>query len=91
MDRKPQAQQHQPSSLTVVTFTLPPTPADWFGVRLDRLEIAGCTLWRVSIRGRDRKVDRELFDQETLARDWAILQADARYLPYLDFADPEAG
>lgn len=73
------------------TFTLPPIPADWFGVRLDRLEVAGCTLWRVSIRGRDRTVDRELFDHVAVARDWALAQADARHLPYLVFADPEAG
>ena len=75
----------------MATFALPPTPADWFGVRLERLEVAGSVLWRVSIRGRDCTVERELFDHETVARDWAIVQADARHLPYLVFADPEAG
>lgn len=72
-------------------FTLPDISGDWLGVRLDRLEVANAVLWRVSVRGRDRTVERELFDHETLARDWAIAQADARHLPYLAFADTEAG
>lgn len=62
----------------------------WFGVRLDCLEVAGTVMWRVSIRGRDRAVDRELFDHEQIARDWAVAQADARCLPLIDQRDAEA-
>lgn len=62
----------------------------WFGVRLDRLEVAGTIMWRVAIKGRDRAVDSELFDHEAVARDWAVAQADARHLPFLDQRDEEA-
>lgn len=71
-------------------ITLPDNPALWLGVRLDRLEVAGTVLWRVSIRGRDREVERELFDHEEVARDWAVAQADTRQLPFIDQRDAEA-
>ncbi len=71
-------------------LTLPQTAGMWLGVRLDRLEVAGTILWRVSIMGRDRAVDRELFDAEAVARDWAVAQADARHLPFIDQREPEA-
>jgi hypothetical protein len=69
---------------------LPDLSHDWLGVRLDRLEIAGSILWRVSIKGRDRAIERELFDHEGVARDWAVAQADARRLPFIDQRDAEA-
>lgn len=65
-------------------ITLPQDAGIWLGVRLDCLEIAGCTLWRVTIKGRNRAVERELFDHEQIARDWAVAQADARCLPLID-------
>lgn len=71
-------------------ITLPQDTGMWLGVRLDCLEIAGCTLWRVTIKGRDRAVERELFDHEQIARDWAVAQADARHLPFLDQREAEA-
>lgn len=71
-------------------LTLPQTAGMWLGVRLDRLEVAGTIMWRVSIMGRDRAVDRELFDAEAVARDWAIAQADVRRLPFLDQCEPLA-
>jgi hypothetical protein len=74
----------------VKLITLPQDAGLWLGVRLDCLEIAGCTLWRVTIKGRDRAVERELFDHEQIARDWAVAQADARHLPFLDQREAEA-
>lgn len=69
---------------------LPDLSGDWLGVRLDRLEIAGSILWRVSIKGRDRAIERELFDHEDVARDWAVAQADARHLPLIDQREADA-
>lgn len=71
-------------------ITIPQDNGVWLGVRLDRIEIAGCTLWRVTIKGRDRAVERELFDHEQVARAWAIAQADARRLPLIDLREVEA-
>lgn len=71
-------------------ITLPQDAGLWLGVRLDGIEVAGCTLWRVTIKGRDRAVERELFDHEQIARDWAVAQADARHLPFLDQREAEA-
>ena len=69
---------------------LPDLSGDWLGVRLDRLEIAGSILWRVSIKGRDRAIERELFDHEDVARDWAVAQADARHLHLIDQREADA-
>ena len=71
-------------------ITLPQDAGLWLGVRLDSIEVAGCTLWRVTIKGRDRAVERELFDHERIARDWAVAQADARHLPFIDQREAEA-
>lgn len=71
-------------------LTLPHDAGLWLGVRLDSLEVAGSILWRVTIKGRDRAVERELFDHEQVAREWAIAQADARHLPFIDQRDAEA-
>lgn len=71
-------------------ITLPQDTGMWLGVRLDSIEVAGCTVWRVTIKGRDRAVERELFDHEQIARDWAVAQADARHLPFLDQREAEA-
>jgi len=74
----------------VKLITLPQISGMWLGVRLDCLEVAGTIMWRVSIRGRDRAVERELFDHEGVARDWAISQANSRHLPFIDQCDVEA-
>lgn len=71
-------------------LSLPEIPGARLGVRLDRLEIANSVQWLVTIRGRNRAVDRELFDAEAVARNWAIAQADVRHLPFLDQCEPEA-
>lgn len=71
-------------------ITIPQDAGLWLGVRLDSIEVAGCTLWRVTIKGRDRAVERELFDHEQIARDWAVAQADARHLPLIDQREAEA-
>lgn len=65
-------------------ITLPQDADLWLGVGIDSIEVAGTVMWRVSIRGRDRAVERELFDHEQIARDWAVAQADARCLPLID-------
>lgn len=71
-------------------FTLPPTPTDLFGARLDQLVFANCVQWLVTIPGHGQSVDRELFDHEAVARDWAVAQADMRHLIFLVQCEPEA-
>lgn len=71
-------------------FTLPAPPTGGIGAWIERLEFAGAVMWRVGVRGRDLTVSHELFDGENAACDWAIAQADARHLPFLDQCDVEA-
>jgi hypothetical protein len=76
----------------VIALTLPEmTPGDWIGAIVDRHEIAGTTMHRVQLRGRDRgAVERNWFANRDEAMAFALDRADRRHLPVLDMTGGEA-
>lgn len=76
----------------MIALTLPPsTEGVWIGALIDRHEIAGTTMHRVQIRGRNGgAIERNWFASREEAFAFALDRADRRHLPVIDCTGGEA-
>lgn len=75
----------------MIELHLPPQrPGDWLGAIVERHEVAGVPMFRVSIRGRGQAAaERSWFYDRGEALAFAVDRADRRCLPLFDLTGPE--
>lgn len=73
----------------MIRVELPPMRGgNWLGVAIEAHEIAGTTMFAITIKGRaGQPITREWFRCEATALAWALSQADSRGLPFFDLRD----